>query len=248
MMKKVVTPMLVDTGAREASVVFCEITYSDEKRLSITGVVGPRADGNSDGGCGQIDLVKELTHSISFCRGWYRELVLKFAEVWKRWHLNDMRALCEHQRQLGWSELGDKEVVLYNYVLKGEWRRKKKEIEADVARRVMNGESVKLDGEDLKIIRLSPSFTTHEEAEADTLEFYKPREPLFSGDKEFKWTQSLRWLTPDKHPDGILTKPCPVCGYKYGTKWLFEPVPDDVIKFLDSLPDPEYVLPGVWRE
>lgn len=37
--------------------------------------------------------------------------------------------------------------------------------------------------------------------------------------------------------DGILGKPCPVCGYKYGHSWLTEEVPQDVIDWLCSLPE-----------
>ena len=48
---------------------------------------------------------------------------------------------------------------------------------------------------------------------------------------------ALGWLYPDEHPAGLLTKPCPVCGYKYGTEWKTEPVPQDVIDWLAALPD-----------
>ena len=34
-----------------------------------------------------------------------------------------------------------------------------------------------------------------------------------------------------------LCTPCPVCGYKYGSAWLHESVPQDVIDFLFGLPD-----------
>lgn len=39
------------------------------------------------------------------------------------------------------------------------------------------------------------------------------------------------------HPRGLLCKPCPVCGYKYGTQWLRKEVPASVINWLFSLPD-----------
>jgi hypothetical protein len=47
------------------------------------------------------------------------------------------------------------------------------------------------------------------------------------------------WVTPDEHPEGLLAKPCPVCGYKYGTAWNKESVPEDVLAWLRSLPDTE---------
>ena len=39
------------------------------------------------------------------------------------------------------------------------------------------------------------------------------------------------------HPDGLLCKPCDVCGHKYGSKWLFRPVPDDIVEWLRQLKD-----------
>lgn len=45
------------------------------------------------------------------------------------------------------------------------------------------------------------------------------------------------WVKEDEHKDGKLCKPCPVCGYEYGTSWLFEEVPEKIIDFLFSLPE-----------
>jgi hypothetical protein len=44
----------------------------------------------------------------------------------------------------------------------------------------------------------------------------------------------------DEHPEGLLCKPCPVCGYKYGTAWNKEAVPENVLVWLHGLPDTEY--------
>ena len=45
------------------------------------------------------------------------------------------------------------------------------------------------------------------------------------------------WTRPEDNPKGLLTKACPVCGYKYGTAWLKVELPQKVIEFLQSLPD-----------
>lgn len=49
-------------------------------------------------------------------------------------------------------------------------------------------------------------------------------------------TKTASWVRPAEHPDGILTKPCPVCQYPYGSAWRFEPLPEDVIAFVRALP------------
>jgi hypothetical protein len=40
---------------------------------------------------------------IRFAKGWNKETWLDLLDVWKRWHLNDMRSACDHQRELGWT-------------------------------------------------------------------------------------------------------------------------------------------------
>lgn len=44
------------------------------------------------------------------------------------------------------------------------------------------------------------------------------------------------WLRYDKYALGLLGKPCPVCGYRYGSAWLKEDVPEEILKWLYNLP------------
>lgn len=106
----------------------------DGKRLSIT---GDEYEKNTYGrwrdvGGGQCydQLIADFPHN---------KQAMRLVQIWKRWHLNDMKAGCEHQRALGWTSY-------------------------------------------------------------------------------------------DKHP----SEPCPTCGYKYGTAWLFEAVPDEILKELQG--------------
>jgi len=57
----------------------------------------------------------------------------------------------------------------------------------------------------------------------------------FVGQRTASWNM-LGWVRRDEHPLGLLGEPCPTCGYKYGTAWLSEDVPAEVIEFLMSLP------------
>jgi hypothetical protein len=125
--------------------VFCKIGF-DGQRLSISGVEGPTRNGNCIGACGQIDMHLGQGEDITPAPGWTAETIAAFLQAWNRWHLNDMRAGCEHQRALGWTKYED-------------------------------------------------------------------------------------------HP----SEPCPTCGYKYGSRWLTEEVPADVLAFLSSLPDTDLV-------
>lgn len=80
--------------------VFVRVTW-DGKRLSLIGVEGPKANGDAIGSCGQITIDPE---AVTPAIGWTKAKVRKLINVWKRWHLNDMRAGCEHQRAAKWNE------------------------------------------------------------------------------------------------------------------------------------------------
>lgn len=54
----------------------------------------------------------------------------------------------------------------------------------------------------------------------------------FDGQKQDSWNLK-GWVYP---PHGYLTKPCPICGYKYGSAWLKHDVPKDIIEWLFSRP------------
>ena len=115
-MKKVCRIGTVLQGNRRAS-IYIKAEMTDDK-LSISGVIGPLPSGNALGGCGQIDM--EFAHrfpehndprtsdlirpdEINFAPGWDRSRWLDLLDIWHRWHLNDMRAECEHQRAMGWT-------------------------------------------------------------------------------------------------------------------------------------------------
>ena len=75
----------------------------DGERLSITGVDGPLANGDCRGSCGLspgplTDFDRESTPP------WCEDSRSRLAAIWDRWHLNDMRAGCEHQRAWGWDK------------------------------------------------------------------------------------------------------------------------------------------------
>lgn len=89
--------------------------------------------------------------------------------IWRRWHLNDMRAGCEHQRAAGWED-----------------------------------------------VRIPPSELPDSRANQD------------------EGGILALWVYRHEHPKGLLCEPCPVCGYKYGTAWLLEEIPADVIAEIES--------------
>jgi hypothetical protein len=79
---------IVHIGNGNYGDVFCKIKF-DGGRLSITGVEGPKRNGDAKGGCGQI---KDSIEIIQFAPGWDAKLLAEFKAVWSEWHLNDMKA------------------------------------------------------------------------------------------------------------------------------------------------------------
>lgn len=62
----------------------------------------------------------------------------------------------------------------------------------------------------------------------------KEKDCLGRSNTEYK---ARGWISVDEHELGFLGKPCPVCGYKYGSSWIKEDVPEDVLTWLFELPD-----------
>lgn len=42
------------------------------------------------------------------------------------------------------------------------------------------------------------------------------------------------WIHKSEHPQGLLNEPCPTCGYKYGSEWLHEDLPQSIIDEVKS--------------
>jgi hypothetical protein len=69
--------------------VYCKIELTNGK-LSISGVIGPMANGNCRGSAGQI--IMSDWGITEYAPGWSPEAEKWFRDAWDRWHLNDMKA------------------------------------------------------------------------------------------------------------------------------------------------------------
>lgn len=223
---KVLHPADYQNWNRKTWPIFVKVHYRimrGQDRLSITGVMGPKRNGDSDGGCGQISLPEVYQPAP----GWTVEMVERLWELWDRWHLNDLRAGCEHQRDIDVSRMV--EVVRYGLTTEA-FRMREKALTA-AARAGALGESANLT-ETAKALALLDDWYKDRTSPPDA------DSPL-SGCFEVKKREqkAIGWLTPDEHPNGMLERPCAVCGYKYGTAWLHEPVPAGIIAELRAFPD-----------
>ena len=219
---------VIRPATRENYSIFCEIKF-DGKRLSICGVEGPRRDGNCYGSCGQV--VEHLTERTTLAPGWTTEMLERFRAIWRRWHLNDMCAGCEHQRD--WPT--DKRLEVVSYKLTTQALRVREEDREAAADAALAGKTF----EPTATGRALAALTTWYESIFVLPAADSPLAGCYTLDK--RESRPAGQVYPHEHPEGLLTKPCPTCGYKYGSAWLFEAVPEDVLQFLTDLPDSDLV-------
>ena len=238
-MKKIINPCqckcFTSTGKEVMKNAFVEIKYTSDGILSLHGVIGPKPNGDCWGSVGQCqDSIREGAPTDD----WTPEMLQKLCDIWDRWHLNDMRPYCQHQKELGWRELANEKVNLYHYRLNRESIVKQRDAEKAALTALKNGDTFTPDDEQVMFANFEYGITLPEEIDPEDVlaKYYEPKKPLYSGDQGFVETKALRWLYPKDHPRGILTKECPVCGYKYGTSWIKEDVPQYVIEWLFNLP------------
>lgn len=212
--------------------VFCEINIKDGE-LSITGVVGPQANGDAWGGCGQIDDTLRNTprNERKLSPAWTPFMFKKFLDVWDTWHLNDMHPECEHQAALGWMEKARQEVTFYKYHLNTDIAKEQNALKKSNENALILGDTVQLTPEQITLLLRPWSIKTTDPTPPPD---YVPDTILNRSNAE---TKTLGWLTESEHPEGILSRPCPTCGYKYGSSCKKVELPADVIEFLESLPD-----------
>lgn len=153
-----------------------------------------------------------------------REKLDRIIAIWQRWHLNDMRAGCEHQRDIDTTE--QVEVVYYGLTMEAyQLRNKTRAALTDAALR----------GELLQVNKTAHALASLDLWYRDVTTPPDADSPL-SGCFEVKKreTKAIGWVRPDEHPRGMLGKACAVCGYRYGYAWLHEPLPADVIAEVEA--------------
>jgi hypothetical protein len=194
---------------------------ADKVRLSISGDVGFSGARDVES-CGQIqDEVRQLLNTPRAILNHPKEKIARLLDIWERWHLNDMRAGCEHQRA-SWDPL--EKIQLVTYHLKTDTLREQDTIRRNWQRRITAGETVLATEDELRIVKLPYEVKAGQDQPA-------PGPAYAETSREVK---TAGWVYPKEHPRGLLCKPCPTCGYKYGSAWLYEPLPADVVKFLED--------------
>lgn len=259
-MKKTLRIGTMKMHGGQACSIFVRVEYEGGK-LSITGVEGPTRDGNAIGGCGQIVMSFEgygkhpyaKISDIQPAPAWTHAKIKKLFDIWDRWHLNDMRPGCKHQTGPAWTHQ-DVTVTKWHFSYRAQ-----SELEKEANEETAQSMGIQVNLKDT--ISLTKA-AEHSPACAVLLAARLLGLCEYGGSPVHNWTtarsmyprlaaylsahpdaleeksevKSTGWLKESEHPEGFLSKACPVCGYKYGAAWNSEDVPADVIEFLESLP------------
>ncbi len=199
----------------DGKIVDLEIELNDG-RLSICGTVWdkyrtPKTEKTLIS-CGQC---------VDECRGIIPDELI---DIWEKWHLNDMRAGCEHQRKLD----PYREIQVTEFRPSSAWHA--------MSRKATRGE---LSAEEYAhYSEFSPLVdAVYVGFDAPLYPFDHVQEHMRRGYVEAKepTMKSANWVSYKTHPEGMLSRPCAECGYKYGSAWLKEALPEEVIEYINKL-------------
>ena len=237
-MKKIISPCVyeVETGRGKKQVnVYVRIEY-DGHCLSISGEIGTGRNMIAGGQC-----IEEVRQGIPK-DGWTNEMIQQLCDIWEAWHLNDMRPYCSHMKELGWHKQATEKIRIEHHNLTREAIKRKKAAENRALESLRAGQSFVPTKEEIIYANLPYSLDMYNGE--NLLDKYGK---LYQDAYELKGkdclghpnvTEELRgWISYKDHPTGFIGRPCPVCGYEYGTGWKTEEVPQDVLKWLEALPE-----------
>lgn len=204
---------------RNAVTVDIEYTEKDGKKVfTASGMIwnSTRSDCICGGQC--LDTIAQYIKNPTF---------KQIFRLWNLYHLNDMHPECEHQAAAGWREKAAEKMTLYKFTMTTEAITEQNRTKSAVLRAAQDGETLRLSKEKRLVLGLDYSITSHSETLPETIApYYKLKSTE---------TKALGWLRESEHPDGILCKPCPVCGYAYGSKWVYFPIPEEDEKIIYKL-------------
>lgn len=189
------------------------LTLKDTNSFSASGTIyTPTLD--CGGQC--LDEINKYFNTNSTFRKIYR--------LWKLYHLNDMHPECEHQHNLGWTTDARKKVIVREYFRTYDTIRTCDKITKKVMEFAKQGIPYTTTEYDRFYLTLPQYPKTYNEELNDPHYNLHKTETTIRGHLSYSET-----------PFGLLGKPCPVCGYKYGTSWIKFNIPDEDLQQIKEL-------------
>lgn len=227
--------------------VFCDIKFKAGK-LSITGVEGPKANGDCLGSCGQIDMhLRERGGLDGYipADGWTLEMVNQLLQIWRDHHLNDMKPYDAEMLAAGWPDKAKIELIGYRFTINSETINQQRSIKDAAQAKLNAGESARYSAADLAIVKMPYDMTIWQYPDAPAPacpDGYKAGD--YRGEKQTE-RKALGWLRPEEHPDGMLGRKLRADVPAYGSRWFKHDIPESVLQWLADLPDAD--KPNPWN-
>jgi len=165
------------------------------------------------------------------------------------WHLNDMKAACKHQEELGWGN--GKTIALTSDTLTEAQRLTIDGNTDKVASKKRQNEYLKRWDEILyndlaaaravKAAKGMEPINTVTVSDIEELRQAKwfPRRPIVKRVQEWLKGQIAKDIPVEVFDAAIykdcMMAPCPVCGYEYGSQWLKRELPEEIIKLAETV-------------
>jgi hypothetical protein len=253
--------LAVATSSRSRLVL--EVEYDAEGELHVSGQHTTTAGGYSGGQI--VDQLEALAAGIAREASGRRHLgeadTSALVEIWQRWHLNHMRPGCEHQTGPEWD--AGKAIELHTYSM--DWdnqraleRTQEREAKAAGCLALLKVAGVKpFRWSAVSVRQLAALSAEFEIVGERDLPAYRQQALRHAQGLDWEWPKGKRrltWspapkppvlhrverkhaghMTTTEHPEGLLSKPCPTCGYKYGSEWKREDIPAATLLELDRL-------------
>lgn len=238
----------VHEGARCRYPVFLKLEIRENGVLTISGVHGPTKSGNAHGGCGQIyDTIAKIDR---FAAGWDKAKADELVRVWDKWHLNDVHPECEHQRADANFEAERTAIIaILTYRLTSEAEKAQKSLEERVLYAALKDESLTLSAQEKYLLELPYNKKVYDlidnviGCEGGPANKYNPDPAYYEQipntrhfHSDFIKQEKACWVHHSETPLGYLLRPCPCCGYKYGSAWNKVELPQSIIDWAESLP------------
>jgi hypothetical protein len=211
----------------------------------------------SDGDFHGLDVVATVGKKVLISEGWGQitdEIRKWFPRVAPLlpWHMNDMRAGCEHQRKMKWGP-GKTIALSPDHLTDAQHFTIAHDMELERDR--LFAKEMELFQNDLRssskarvawISKHSSSgvCTIHDMELFDHLLTVHLESRALLQQKQLEWREALIEEVTKKIPvekfkgaiyQDCIGAPCPECGYKYGTAWVMEPLPLNVIQLAASV-------------
>lgn len=156
-----------------------------------------------------------------------KDLYKQIMDLWQKYHLNDLNADCEHAIN---EALAKKDLTIYHYSFKGDFTKLENKLKLIKNNKILS-ENIKLNKLCKTYLKYGYAFKSEfsfKQLPKSIKRLYKLRETEV---KTAGWVTYNEALTPS----GILSKPCPICSYKYGTAWCYRAIPTKDLKLIKKL-------------